>query len=75
MTSAELIEILKTYDPNSDVVLADSAGEQGEARVTRLRVSEIQPVELYQVEHKGLSWYEIDDGAEPPAPQAGDSFC
>lgn len=67
MTSAELIEILKTYDPNSVVVLADSAGEQGKVRVTRLRVSEIQPVELYQVEHKGLSWYEIDDSAGSPS--------
>ena len=67
MTIAELIEILKTYDPNAVVVLADSAGEQGKAGVARLRVGEIQLVELYQVEHKGLSWYEIDDGAEPPA--------
>lgn len=62
MTIAELIEILKTYDPNAVVVLADSAGEQGKSGVTRLRASEIRPVELYQVEHKGKSWYELCDG-------------
>lgn len=67
MTIAELIEILNTYDPNSVVVLADSADEQGKAGVAQLRSGEIQPVELYQVEHKGLSWYEIDNGAGPPA--------
>ena len=41
MTNAELIEILKTYDPNAVVVLADSAGEQGRPGVARLRASEI----------------------------------
>ena len=67
MTIAELIEILKTYDPNAVVVLADSAGEQGRPGVARLRADEIQPVELYQVQHKGVSWYEFGDGDEPPA--------
>lgn len=67
MTIAELIEILKTYDQNAVVVLADSAGEQGKAGVARLRAGEIQLVELYQVEHKGVSWYEFGDGDEPPA--------
>ena len=67
MTIAEFIETLKTYDPKAVVVLADSAGEQGKAGVARLRAGEIQLVELYQVEHKGLSWYEIDDGAGQPA--------
>ena len=67
MTIAELIEILKTYGPNSVVVLADAAGEQGKPGVVRLRADEIQPVELYQVEHKGLSWYELGNGAGPPA--------
>ena len=67
MTNAELIEILKTYDPNAVVVLADSAGEQGRPGVVQLRASEIQPVELYQAEHMGLSWYEFGDGDEPPA--------
>ena len=67
MTIAELIEILKTYDPNAVVVLADSAGEQGRPGVVQLRADEIQPVELYQVEHKGVSWYEFGDGDEPPA--------
>ena len=41
MINAELIEILKTYDPNAVVVLADSAGEQGRPGVARLRASEI----------------------------------
>lgn len=67
MTIAELMEILKTYDPNAVVVLADLACEQGKPGVMRLRASEMQPVELYQVEHKGLSWYEFGDGDEPPA--------
>lgn len=42
MTIAELIEILKTYDLNAVVVLADSAGEQGKRGVARLRADEIQ---------------------------------
>ena len=67
MTVTELIEILKAYDPNAVVVLADSAGEQGKPGVVQLRADEIQPVELYQVEHKGASWYEFGDGDEPPA--------
>ena len=67
MTIAELIDILKAHDPNAVVVLADVAGGQGRPGVVRLRASEIQLVELYQVEHKGLSWYEIDDGARPPS--------
>lgn len=67
MTVKELIEILKTYDPNAVVVLADSAGEQGKAGVARLRAGEIQLVEMYQVEHKNLSWYEFGDGNKPPA--------
>jgi hypothetical protein len=67
MTVTELIEILKTHNQNSVVVLADAAGEQGKPGVVQLRASEIQPVELYQVEHKGLSWYEFGDGDEPPA--------
>ena len=41
MTIAELIEILKTYDPNAVVVLADSGGEQGTPGVARLRAGEI----------------------------------
>lgn len=67
MTVTELIEILKTYDQNAVVVLADSAGEQGRPGVVQLRADEIQPVELYQVDHKGLSWYEFGGGDEPPA--------
>jgi len=67
MTITELIEILKTHNQNAVVVLADATGEQGKPGVARLRADEIQPVELYQVEHKGLSWYEIDDGAGPPS--------
>ena len=58
---------MKTYDPNSVVVMADSAGEQGRPGVVQLRAGEIQPVELYQFEHKCLSWYEFGDGNEPPA--------
>ena len=67
MTVTELIEILKTHNQNAVVVLADAAGEQGKPEVARLRADEIQPVELYQVEHKGVSWYEFGDGDEPPA--------
>lgn len=67
MTIAELIEVLKTYDPHAVVVLADSIGKQGTPTVARLRADEIEAVELYQVEHKGLSWYELGDGAGLPA--------
>lgn len=67
MTITELIEILKTHNQNAVVVLADAAGEQGKPGVTRLRADEIQPVELYQVAHKGVSWYEFGDGNEPAA--------
>ena len=42
MTIAEFMEILKTYDPNAVVVLADSAGEQGRPGVVQLRAEEIQ---------------------------------
>jgi hypothetical protein len=31
-----------------------------------LRPGEIQPVELNQVEHKALSWCELDVGVGPP---------
>ena len=48
-------------------MLADSAGVQGGPGGVQLRGGDIQLVELYQVERKGLSWYEMDDGAEPPA--------
>lgn len=65
MNIAELIEILKTHHQNAVVVLADAASEQRKPGVTELRVGEIQSVELYQVEHKGLSWYELDDYEMP----------
>jgi len=66
MTISELIEILKTHDPNAVVVLADFTGVQRTPGVARLRAGEIEPVELYQVEHKGMTWYEFGDG-EPTA--------
>ena len=67
MTNAKLIEILKTYDLNAVVVLADSAGEHGKAGVARLRAGEIQLVELYQVRVHFVLVPHFPDGAGPPS--------
>lgn len=66
MTISKLIEILKPYDQNAVVVLADYYCGKGKFGVVRLRAGEIQPVELNQVEHKALSWYELDVGVGSP---------
>jgi arginine repressor len=71
MTIAELIKILKTHDQNAIVVLLDYGCETKQSGVARLQADEIRPVELYQVEHKGISWYELDDGARPPVANKG----
>lgn len=75
MRVAQLIDILKTYDRDTVVVLPEYNHyywSQEKLEVIELRIGEIKSVELYQIDHKGIFLFTLDDGTGPPLVEEGD---
>ena len=75
MRVTQLIDILKTYEMDTVVVLPvynHPYWSQEKLEVIELQLEEIKPIELYEVSHNGISLYALDDGTGPPLIEEGD---
>ena len=64
MNVADLIAILQQQDPSAIVVLRDDDAQPGPG-VSRLRASDVQPLQLTSWESNGVLVYEVfEDGQE-----------
>jgi len=64
MNVADLIAILQQYDPSTTVVLWDHDAQPGPG-VSRLRPTDIQPLQLASWESNGVLLFEVlDDNQE-----------
>lgn len=75
MRVTQLIDILITYEMDTVVVLPvynHPYWSQEKLEVIELRLEEIKHIELYEVNHNGISLYTLDDGTGPPLIEEGD---
>ena len=75
MTVTQLIDILKTYEMDTVVVLPvynHPDWSQEKLEVIELRLEEIKPIELYEVSKNSIPSYTLDDGTGPPLIEEGD---